>query len=359
MPLVLSSLPADLAVTAVAAPTTVVAGRQATISWTVQNLGAGTTTATNWLDSVYISSSTNLNSSQAIWLGNVPHEGPLAPGGSYSQSQTFDLPNCAAGLFYVLVEADAGHQVNEGGSLANNVEASPNTTDIFPSTDARLEVTAVSSPAVVTAGGPLVATWTVANTGNSTSNTPWVDGVYLSTSPRFDAGSASLIATYPYIGGLASGSSYTQVQTNPVPACFSGPYFVYVVTDLSNIVNGLSCQTNNWGRSGAMVETTAADYAALQVSGMTLPPTVNAGVPWTLQWTVTNAGPGAASGTWSDAVYASLLPALDSSALLLGRFSHTSGLLSHGSYAQNAKPIGSLARLHLGAVLRICGFRRR
>ncbi|MGP8235749.1 MAG: choice-of-anchor tandem repeat GloVer-containing protein, partial [Limisphaerales bacterium] len=334
VPLIVSSLPAELAVTTVAAPSTAVAGRTVNITWSVQNIGAATTSATNWMDSVYLSSSTNLDNSEAIWLGNVPFAGTLAPGDSYAQSLTFSLPSCAGGAFYVLVEADSGHQVNAVGSPANDVRAASNVTRVFPSPAARLEVAAVSSSENVTAGGSLVAVWTVTNAGYSTTNAPWIDGLYLSTSSQFDPSNALLIGTYPRAGNLAEGDSYTQVQTNPVPSCFSGPYFVYVVTDLSNVVNDISCQTNDWGRSATTVQVASVDYPALQVTGMSLPPSVNAGVPWTLQWTVTNVGPGAASGPWSDAVYASLLPALDTNALLLGQYGSAHGLPSHGSYVQ-------------------------
>src|ERR1019366_1670398 len=61
---------------------------------------------------------------------------------------------------------------------------------------------------------------------------------------------------------------------------------------------------------------------------------VNSGYPWNVQWTVTNAGPSAASGTWSDAIYASLLPTLDATAILLGQFAHTNTLASGASYTQ-------------------------
>jgi len=44
--------------------------------------------------------------------------------------------------------------------------------------------------------------------------------------------------------------------------------------------------------------------------------------------------PSAATGTWSDVIYASLSPTLDGSAVLLGQFSYTSTLASGATYTQ-------------------------
>src|ERR1035438_5036506 len=66
-------LPADLAVTAVGAPWTTIAGSQVYISWTVTNQGAGSTSAGSWVDSVYLSPGTNLNLATAQLLASVSH----------------------------------------------------------------------------------------------------------------------------------------------------------------------------------------------------------------------------------------------------------------------------------------------
>ena len=102
------------------------------------------------------------------------------------------------------------------------------------------------------------------------------------------------------------GGSYTRTLSPTVPRCFAGNYYVAVVTDISNVVNSISCDTNDFGVSSTPVQVAPSGYASLQVAGITLPASVNSGYPWNVQWTVTNAGPSAASGTWSDAIYASL-----------------------------------------------------
>ena len=189
-------------------------------------------------------------------------------------------------------------------------------------------------PANVPAGSPLTVSWTVGNSGNATTTAPWVDAVYLSATPQFIPTNAFLIGLSTHAANLGSGGNYTQTLSPTVPRCFAGNYYVAVVTDLSNFVNSISCDTNDFGISSTPVQVTPSGYASLQIVGLGLPASVNSGSPWTVQWTVTNAGPSAAFGTWSDAIYASLSPTLDANAIFLGQFNYTNALASGASYTQ-------------------------
>lgn len=327
--------PADLAVTALTAPFTVVAGRTATVSWKVANQGAGATSVGTWTDSIYLSPGPILSSASAKWLGDVPHSGALDPGDSYTQTQDFSVPFCPIGSFYVVVVADGGHAVSENGALSNHARASNAPMRIWPGNPPRLEVSAVSSATDVLAGTPLTVSWTVDNLGSATTNAPWIDALYLSPIVQFAPTKAYLIGLYTNGANLASGAKYTQTQSAVVPRCFYGLYYVSVVTDIGNVVNGISCNTNNWKTSSTTVQVSPSGYASLQVANISLPMAASSGVAWNVQWTVTNAGPAAATGTWSDAVYASLSPVFDSSAELLGRFDWSNDLASHAAYTQN------------------------
>jgi hypothetical protein len=328
-------LPADLAVVSVGAPGTVVAGREATVSWTVANLSGNRTSVSNWLDSIYLASGTNLVIGRDRYLGSFLHVGQLGPGGSYQQSQGLTIPSCVVGQFHVLVVADIAHQVDEAGAVTNNVGAAVSPTRVLPSTAARLQVSALSAPATAAAGTPLAVSWTVANLGDATTSTTWVDALYLSTNAQFGLEDAHLFGLYPHSGALAAGASYTQVQTNAVPPCFAGPWYVYVVADVTNTVNGLSCETRNGRRSDSAVSVTPGAYARLRAALLTVPPAANAGAAWSLQWAVTNTGTAAAIGSWSDAVYASVSAVLDTNALLLGRFDYPNALPAGGGFLQN------------------------
>jgi hypothetical protein len=328
-------LPADLAVTSVGAPGTVVAGRSATISWTVSNVGATPTSGSSWGDSVYLSYGTNLVIGRDWFIGTVAHLGSLGPGQSYQQSQVLPIPTCAVGQFYVQVVADSAHQVSGTETLTNIVLAASNPTTAVPNPAARLEVSALGAPASVAAGAPLSLSWTVVNLGSASTQAPWTDALYFSTNAQYGLAGAHLLGLYPHAGTLAGGASYTQAPTVHVPLCCSGSWFVYVVTDVSNAVNAAACETNDWRRSDTAVAVIPSPFPRLEVAPITLPTGADAGQPWTLQWAVTNTGSAPATGAWSDAVYASTLPVLDTTALLLGRFDYTNGLPARGGYVQN------------------------
>ena len=77
----------DLAVEDVTtAPTTVAAGREITVSWTVHNLAATDATADFWLDAVYISPTPTLNVESRL-LAVVPRSGGLEAGTTYIVNQ--------------------------------------------------------------------------------------------------------------------------------------------------------------------------------------------------------------------------------------------------------------------------------
>jgi CARDB len=272
-------VPADLAVISVTIASLVVAGTTATVSWAVTNQGAGTTSVSTWVDSVYLTHTPTLNRAVDIHLADIPHNGVLAPGGSYVANQVLSLPYCAIGFYYVVVVTDSGQQVNEGGALANNTLSSPNQLWIYPSMAARIEVSAVNPPASVQAGSPLAVSWTVQNLANSTANTPWFDAVYLSPVPQFLPGSSYLLGVYPHVGGLGSSGSYAAAQSPVVPRCLSGTYYVAVITDVSNSVDNISCDTNNVLTASSSTLIFPSSYPSLQVTGLSLPPGANAGSP--------------------------------------------------------------------------------
>jgi hypothetical protein len=329
-----AGLPA-LAVTSVSAPSAILAGGPANIFWTVSNVGAGATGAINWVDSVYLSPDGTLNPKTNIWLADIPHDGALAPGASYTVAQSLTFSPCITGSFFIVVLTDSGYQVNESGTGTNNFLSSPALMHILPNNAARIGVSSVTSASGVSAGTPLAVSWTVANSGNSTANAPWIDGVFLSPNPVYVPGNGYLLSLHTNLSNVGPGGSYSQSQPISVPICFSGDYYVTVVADVSNTVDSISCDTNNFETASSPVQIVPVAYPSLQLAGLTVPTSVTSAVPWTVQWSVTNAGTGDASGTWLDAVYASLSNVLTPNALLLGEFEHVGGLPAGTAYSQS------------------------
>ena len=88
------------------APASGPAGGGVLVNWTVANLGAGDTAVTSWQDNVYADTGSTLTSN-GILLASYTHNGLLAAGASYSESQDVPLPISLSGpcnLFVVTNE---------------------------------------------------------------------------------------------------------------------------------------------------------------------------------------------------------------------------------------------------------------
>ena len=118
----------DLQVAGVTAPASFTPGQNGTISWTVTNAGASTTS--DWVDSVYLSATGTLGAGD-LFLGNVSHTGGLTESASYTGSLTVPFP-AAAGSYKVVVVTDSMLVVGDI-NRANNVAVSSAIVSTLPS----------------------------------------------------------------------------------------------------------------------------------------------------------------------------------------------------------------------------------
>jgi RHS repeat-associated protein len=115
---------ADLAVVGITSPSSEVAGQNLTISYTVKNQ---TTVAAqgSWDDSVYLSTTTTLTP-DSVLLGRVRHTGPVAGGGTYTETLTAPIQGIVAGKFLVVVLVDSKGLVPDS-DRSNNTRSATNT----------------------------------------------------------------------------------------------------------------------------------------------------------------------------------------------------------------------------------------
>jgi RHS repeat-associated protein len=113
--------PADLAVSSITVPTQAASGQNATISYTVQNLGDAAAMG-NWTDSVYLASGDTLDSSAAL-VARAQHTGNVAGHTSYTETVTAPLPGVLPGNYHVIVLADSRGLVADS-DRSNNLIAS-------------------------------------------------------------------------------------------------------------------------------------------------------------------------------------------------------------------------------------------
>jgi RHS repeat-associated protein len=117
------STAADLVAASVTAPSgTAVPGQPITVQFTVTNQG-GTDLVGNWVDSVFLSGSSQLDAS-ALPIGHVPHTGGLGVKKSYNATLTAPLPGVQDGKYHVLVEADS-QKIESDSDPTNNIAVSP------------------------------------------------------------------------------------------------------------------------------------------------------------------------------------------------------------------------------------------
>ncbi|MEZ4834698.1 MAG: CARDB domain-containing protein [Caldilineaceae bacterium] len=110
-------------------------GRPITLSWRIDNLGAGSTNVTSWRDAVYISTDGVLNTGTDTRLGEWTHSGALSPSMAYTQTQTASLPNGIEGEYTLFLVTDRYAGVNDADRANNTLAASP-----------RISVTLSTSP---------------------------------------------------------------------------------------------------------------------------------------------------------------------------------------------------------------------
>ncbi len=96
---------------------------------------------------------------------------------------------------------------------------------------------------------------------------------------------------------------------------------------------GLSPYFTEQSNSTSLDLTTgSANAVDLGVTSVTAPTTATTGQPIAVNWTVSDPGGNAASGSWQDSVYLSATLAITSSSILLGSVTHSGGLAAGGSY---------------------------
>jgi hypothetical protein len=347
----------DLVLSNVQTPAQAFSGQPLSISWSVTNQGTGiaigqplrggaavaplqpaTPDQSAWTDEVFLSSSPTLDGT-ATPLGNFTHSGALEAGAGYTDSEQVTLPVGISGSFYLIVQTDINGQVFENGATANNVSATPSaiTVNLTPPPD--LQASILSVPSTALASHSLTFTYQVNNIGAgatalSEPNTIWQDSFYLSPTPSFDASTAILLGAQTQTITLDPGANYQNTVTETLPDGLSGTYYLIVSADGGKAVFELD-QTSKLGVSPGTIQV-ASQPADLAVTTVNAPSAAQAGATVLANWTVANQGTGdSVASSWQDNVYADSGSSLDSSAVLLGSFSHY-GLLNAGaSYTQS------------------------
>ena len=295
----------DLQVTAVSGPTAGTTGSTALVTWTVKDNGPAAASG-SWNDTVYAAPNGNFN--DAVALGYFTYTAGLGAGLSYTRTEQVTLPS-AAGIYEFFVMTDTGHVLNDS-NLNNNLLASAPLT-LTPAPKPELEVSGLTVPTEVNAGGVIDVNFTVSNLGTAatpTGQSHWTDSVYASLVNSINGG-AILLGTLPNGSALAVGQSYSSSGTFTLPQALSGNVFIIVQTNSNNAVDEGMNQNNPASVAVAALAVNAAPVEPpdLVTSDVTTVPDAFDGNAITVHYMVSNLGTGVTyPSSWYDAVYLTL-----------------------------------------------------
>ncbi|NNE33837.1 MAG: hypothetical protein HKN13_01275, partial [Rhodothermales bacterium] len=333
------SPPPDLVPVAVSVPQTALSGQPISVSWTVENQGAGAPFETSWSDRLYLSTDQALDTESDFLLGSTRLNTPPDAGSSYNGSANPVIRNGLSGSFFVLVVGDANREVFEHTFEDNNIVASSEAVEITVPPTPDLIVSTVTAPADASAGERIFVSWTVTNAGDVPVGGRWVDRVYLSSDPTFSRStSAEIGARGCNPCSYAAGEEYsTGLQVALAVDLDDGPSFLHVVTDADDGVYEHLTESNNAGTSAEMT-LLAYPPVDLVVEGLALSAdSVDSGAPLTVNWTVRNTGTGETlSSSWVDRVHLSSDDQLDSSDRLLATVRRSEVLAAAAGYDRSA-----------------------
>lgn len=303
-----------------------------TVSWTAENRGERPIEDwAGWVDDLHLSTDRTLDELDED-LGASYTNGPLIAGSRYTGGEVVHLPIVPTGRYYLILEVDRSHDIDEEDE-SNNVLVSEVIT--IRGLDTDLVPTDVSVSAErTTPGESLTVTWSVENRGSDPvpatqpddQEVIWFDYLYLSSDATFGEDDHLLsLKNAPdgtLHGPLGSGGGYTITADVTVPVLPTGDYTLLVVVDWMISV-GEADEANNV-LVGPRIAITGLDID-LQPTGLT---TSTVDARWyqrvTVSWTVDNPGtdaipprggdPGVWHGSdtvWFDDLYLSADATLD------------------------------------------------
>ncbi len=352
-PIIITSKPADLIVSALDVTDNIEAGKATLVKWTVRNQGTGDTAVQAWTDRIIASIDAQLGNEDDILLDTFHHSstlslidgaytnGLLNPGDSYSYSKLTYIPFNLAGQYRLFVVTDADNQVYEASAEENNstshlVTISRQTPD--------LQVTEVNAQTAVVSGDKLTVDWTVKNFGSGRTNAySWYDSVYLSADTQFNEAQDIFLGQIFRSGWLDAQADYHASGTFNVPIDLQGDYHIIVRTDKSainysydNQVLETPLEDNNDKATTTKTTISLGAVPDLIVESVDAPIFGVGGQLFNLSWTVKNTGADTGYRSWYDAVYLSRDQNFDrNDDIYLDYRYHVGDLKTGESYTQN------------------------
>lgn len=332
--------PVDMAITSITTlPDTLQNGDKFEVAWTVTNNGSSTDLWNYplWYDGLYLSAD-NLVDGSDVLVKDYTEAGPLEMDGTYSDNQSFTIPNGIAGDYYFILSADHLNYTQDGNRI-DNTHILDNTSNpsnkIFiksrPAPD--LAITTFDAPAVAQIGQPITLSVEVINNGEGATWNNWKDKIYLSTDLVIDENDLILktefdeLDFFDYLNQKPNPLTHTTVVSPQekytaeafeayLPPAISGNYILLFKTDAGNAQYEADRESNNvFYRPITINDQEPSD---LIVEEMECPAMVIVGEEMTIKWSVKNIGAVTTPGFKRDIVYLSKDSLFDVTDIRLG-----------------------------------------
>ena len=168
------------------------------------------------------------------------------------------------GTYYALVVSTSGEGAQ--GQYLLDAAIWPTGQMTFPD----LAISGITAATFASRGATTHLTWMVGNYGTATTGqATWYDQVVLSKNDTFGDSDDTYLASIPHSGSLDPGQQYSAQADVVVPWVPPGNYWVFVKTDVTNIVSEYLFENNNTRRSDGQLDVNAE-------------PTAVAGGPYTI-----------------------------------------------------------------------------
>ncbi len=336
---------ADLVIQDIQVPSESFAGEEITISYTVKNIGTETTSPVglphdfyfgwtwgalfgDWLDYTYFSDTT-FSFSPSQYKRVASHDGNLKVDSTYVVHQTFRLPKCKHGPYFVTVYADRWNHVAELDEENNS--AVSDTIHIIPRPGPDLIPTSYIPLEGLASNTNFTLNYHVKNQGADTAFANWKDRIFISDHATFQYDIHEMILDSTRKENLLVGEGMDYEMSINIPPSQYGQKYIYLWIDAANEVCEQPYDNNNILQ--IPVDIAQSPSADLQVSYYPPSGSYVAGDPIDLSAITTNIGSVIPNTfTWSDRIFLrSEVSTADS--IYAEKYIHTGGLAPNTSYS--------------------------
>lgn len=304
---ILLTPPPDLFISDLVIADTIYSGYYNTLTWTVDNLGAGPTLGARWKDQWYISPAPVYNPNF-----NIPFANKYQTQNVESQDQYFLTGYSSpvllpAGYYYLYGFTDQLKEEYEYNMEGNNIYTHP---DLVYLANADLRPDNAEYPDTIEGNTSFLLLWDQINSGGGKyTNKKVSTKLYASNDEDFDIHTAVLLRSEiipaQHMLGYDTLSKSAFVQ---FPSQLSNDVFLHIWVNDNGAVYESSGDSNNIYTIPVPIFVIPPPTPDLEVLYFSQPDTVVAGVTWTLQYATSNEGNTESVIFWEDDVYISFDP---------------------------------------------------